>query len=70
MRLNPFLVPRMNGFQLLAALEGDDDPNVQAIPVIVLSARGSSETEHSSEGHLFQRAVDFLSKVSYLRMHL
>ncbi|KAF9020456.1 hypothetical protein BDZ89DRAFT_1072198 [Hymenopellis radicata] len=56
------MMPRMNGIQLLAALEGDDDPNVQAIPVIVLSARAGSETDDRSEGHLFQTAVDFLAK--------
>ena len=56
----------MNGIQLLSALEEDPDPNIQAIPVIVLSARGGSEAENRPEDGIFQGAVDFLPKVRRL----
>ncbi|KAK0204649.1 hypothetical protein DFS33DRAFT_1259677 [Desarmillaria ectypa] len=53
------MMPRMTGTELLQNLADDPDPNVQAIPVIVLSARMGSEDQPDS---VFRGAVDFLLK--------
>ncbi|KAK0469940.1 uncharacterized protein EV420DRAFT_1258116 [Desarmillaria tabescens] len=53
------MMPRMTGTELLQKLADDPDPNVQAIPVIVLSARAGSEDPPDS---IFRGAVDFLLK--------
>ncbi|KIY71120.1 hypothetical protein CYLTODRAFT_143793 [Cylindrobasidium torrendii FP15055 ss-10] len=56
------MMPRMNGLELLSALENHPDPNIQAIAVIVLSARGDTDVGSRSELGLFQGPVDFLAK--------
>ncbi|KAK0485064.1 hypothetical protein IW261DRAFT_1331068 [Armillaria novae-zelandiae] len=53
------MMPRMTGTELLQKLADDPDPNVQAIPVIVLSARTGSEDRPDN---IFRGAVDFLLK--------
>ncbi len=51
----------MTGTELLQKLADDPDPNVQAIPAIVLSARLGSEDRPDN---IVRGAVDFLLKVS------
>ncbi|KAK0495357.1 histidine kinase [Armillaria luteobubalina] len=53
------MMPRMTGTELLQKLADDPDPNVQAIPAIVLTARTGSEDRPDS---IFRGTVDFLLK--------
>ncbi|KAK0235753.1 hypothetical protein EDD85DRAFT_837950 [Armillaria nabsnona] len=53
------MMPRMTGTELLQKLADDPDPNVQAIPAIVLSARLGSEDRPDN---IFRGSVDFLLK--------
>ncbi|KAJ7584442.1 hypothetical protein C8J56DRAFT_1027754 [Mycena floridula] len=61
--ITDIMMPRLTGLELLQALNNDPDPNIQAIPVIILSARSGNEHEPGLfEPGIFSGTVDFLHK--------
>lgn len=62
-RLTSLSVPGLSGTDLIQELANDPNPDIQNIPIIVLTARSGSEGDIDSKAEsIFQGPIDYLLK--------